>query len=100
MEDLSIESYILAFRRFVSIQGVPERLISDNAKNVKDSSKTITSLSSQILEAEKMQRYLASHRRRCQFVIESAPWWRGFYKRPIGSVKRCLKKSLGKRKLL
>ena len=99
MEDLSTESYILAFRRFVSIQGVPERLISDNTKNVKDSSKTITALSSQILEAEKMQRCLASHRR-WQFVIESAPWWRGFYKRPIGSVKRCLKKSLGKRKLL
>ena len=61
VEDLSSESFIRAFRRFVSRRRVPERLISDIAKNFKDCSKRITSLSSQILEAEKTQRHLASH---------------------------------------
>ena len=75
---------------------MPERIISDNAKNFKDCSKRITSLSSQILEAEKTQRYLASHGIRWQFIVERAPWWGGFYERLVGSVKRCLKKSLGK----
>ena len=32
VEDLSLESFIQAFRRFVSRRGVPERLISDNEK--------------------------------------------------------------------
>lgn len=96
VEDLSSESFIRAFRRFVSRRGVPERLISDNAKHFKDCSKRITSLSSQILEAEKTQRYLASHGIRWQFIVERAPWWGGFYERLVGSVKRCLKMSLGK----
>ena len=95
-EDLASESFIRAFKRFVSRRGVPERLISDNAKNFKDCSKRITSLSSQILEAEKTQRYLPSHGIRWQFIVERAPWWRGFYERLVGSVKRCLKKSFGR----
>ena len=49
VEDVSLESFIRAFRRFVSRQGVPERLISDKAKNFKDCSKRITPLSSHIL---------------------------------------------------
>ena len=95
-EDLSSESFIRAFRRFVSRWGVPERLISDNAKNFKDCGKRITFLSSHILEAEKTQRYLASHGIRWQFIVERAPWWGGFYERLVGSVKRCLKKSFGR----
>ena len=74
VEDLSSESSIGAFRRFVSRQGVPERPISDNVKNFKDCSKRITSLSSQILEAEQTQRLLESHGIRWQFIIERAPW--------------------------
>ena len=31
--------------------------------------------------------------------MEKAPWWGGFYERLIGSVKRCLKKSVGSAKL-
>ncbi|XP_067017993.1 uncharacterized protein [Acropora muricata] len=77
-EDLSSESFIRAFRRFVSRRGVPERLISDNAKNFMDCSKSITFLSSQILEAEKTQRYLASHAIRWQFIVERPPGGEGF----------------------
>ena len=47
VEDLSSDSFIRAFRRFVSRRGVPERLISDNAKNFKDCNKRITFLSRQ-----------------------------------------------------
>ena len=28
--------------------------------------------------------------------MERAPWWGGFFERLIGSVKLCLKKTLGK----
>ena len=56
VEDLSSESFIRAFRRFVSRRGVPRRLISDNAKKFKDCSKRITFLFSKILEAKKTQR--------------------------------------------
>ena len=74
VEDLSSESFIRAFRKFVSRRGVPERLISDNVKNFKDCSKRFTSLSNQILEAEKMQKHLASHGIKWQFIVERAPW--------------------------
>ena len=97
VENLSSESFIQAFRRFVSRRGVPGRLISHNAKNFMDCSKRITSLPSEILEAEKTQTDTwASHGIRWQFIVERAPWWGGFYERLIGSVKRCLKKSLGR----
>ena len=92
-EDLSSESFIRAFRKFVSGRGVPGRLTSDNAKNVKDCNRKITSSSvlCQILEPEKTQRYFASHGKRGKFIVERAPWWRGFYERLVGSVKKCLK---------
>ena len=33
------------------------------------------------------------------FTLEKAPWWGGFYERMIQSMKRCLKKTIGKAKL-
>ena len=94
-EDLSSESFIGGFRKFVSGWGVPGRLISDNAKNSKDCSRKITSLSGlrQILEAEKTLKILGKSWKKGQFIVERVPWWGGFYKRLVGSVKTCLKSS-------
>ena len=33
------------------------------------------------------------------FNLEKAPWWGGFFERMVQSVKRCLKKSIGKARL-
>ena len=33
------------------------------------------------------------------FNVEKAPWWGGFFERLVGSVKRCLRKVIGQRRL-
>ena len=53
VEDLSSEAFNRALIRFVSRRGVPGKVTSDNPKNLKESSKRITSLSTQILKEEK-----------------------------------------------
>ena len=34
-----------------------------------------------------------------EFIVERAPWWGGFYERLVRSVKRSLKKSIGRSNL-
>lgn len=58
-----------------------------------------TSLSTQILEAEKTQNYLTKHGVTWQFIVERTSWRGGLYERLVGSVRRCLKKALGKNSL-
>ena len=31
-----------------------------------------------------------------KFIIEKAPWWGGYWERLVQSVKRCLKKTIGR----
>ena len=99
VEDLSAEAFIRAFKRFINRRGVPELMISDNAKNFRAASVEIIRTKNKILEVEKTQHFFASHGIKWQFIAERAPWWRGFYERLIGTMKRCLKKVLGKASL-
>ena len=62
--DLSIKSFLLAFRRFISGCGVPENIISDNFKAFKSK------------EVRNFMRYL---RVKWNFILEKSPWWGGFY---------------------
>jgi len=77
---MSIDSFLLAFRRFVGQRGVPVTLVSDNARS---SAKEITD-------------YLGARKVIWKFIVERAPWWGGFYERLVRSVKRTLKKSIGR----
>ena len=92
VEDPTASSFLRAFRRFISRRGIPEYIISDNAKTFKAGSQELTTLKSQILNAAEIQRFLAHHRIKWQFITERAPWWGGFYERLIRLVKRRLKK--------
>jgi len=99
VEDQSTEAFLRAFRRFISRRGLPECIISDNAKNFKAGARELEALKEQILEAEASQKFLATHGITWNFIVERAPWWGGFYERLIGLVKRCLKKTLEKASL-
>ena len=46
-----------------------------------------------------VQQHLAGLKVKWIFNLEKAPWWGGFFERLIQSVKRCLKKTIGKAKL-
>lgn len=57
--------------------------------------KTLTA----IIKHPATQHYLAGVRIEWQFNLEKAPWWGGLFERLVGSMKRCLRKIVGKSKL-
>ena len=89
--DLSVSSFLLLFRRFASRRGLPVTLISDNAKTFKAASKDIV----KIARSAEVTKLLNSHRVSWKFIVEKAPWG-GFWERLIRSIKRSLKKSIGR----
>ena len=89
---LTVGSFLLAFRRFTSRRGLPATLISDNAKTFKGSSKDVQ----KIARSKEVMRYLSNNGVTWKFIVEKAPWWGGFWERLIQSVKRCLKKCIGR----
>jgi hypothetical protein len=94
-KDLSVESFLLSFRRFTSRRGLPARLLSDNAKTFKAAAKEVKL----ITRSNEVQRYMSTKGVTWQFIIEKAPWQGGFWERMIQCTKRCLKKNLGRTSL-
>ena len=90
--DIGVETFLLSLRRFASRRGLPATIISDNAKTFKSSSKQIM----KILRSPEVQRYFSKNCITWKFIVERAPWWGGFWEHLVQSVKRCLKKSLGR----
>ena len=90
-----MNSFLQAFRRFSSRRGLPSTLISDNAKTFKASSKEVV----KIVGSQEVQRYLTNKRVTWKFIVEKAPWWGGFWERLIQSVKRSIKKTVGRTSL-
>ena len=96
VEDLPADTFVRAFRRFISRRGTPECMISDNAKTFKASSSSILVSVDQLYASAPTSSFLADRGITWRFIVERAPWWGGFYERLVGMVKRCLKKILGK----
>ena len=90
--DLSSAVFLLAFRRFTSRRGLPSIVITDNAKTFKSASSEVK----KIVRSQEVQLYMVNHQVTWSFILEKAPWWGGFWERLVGSVKRCLKKNLGR----
>ena len=92
---LSANSFLLAFRRFVGRRGLPAMLISDNAKTFKSSSREIRS----ICRATEVSQYLCNNRTSWRFIVAKSPWWGGFYEHMVQTVKRALRKIIGRSNL-
>ena len=91
-QGLSVQSFLMAFRRFASRRGLPSKLISDNAKTFRSAWKEIQALS----RSQEVLSHLANNRITWTFIVERAPWWGGFWERLIKIVKRCLKNIVGR----
>ena len=92
---LSADSFLLAFRRFVARQGLPSTMWSDNAKTFKVASKEIQ----KIVCSLEVANYLTTNRVTWKFIVERAPRWGGFWEHMVHSVKRCLRKCIGRSSL-
>jgi len=91
-QSLNVPSFLRAFRRFASRRGLPALIMSDNAKTFKSACKEIQ----QITRAPEVWQYLTDNRITWNFIVEKAPWWGGFWERMVRSVKRPIKKILGR----
>ncbi len=64
---------------------------SDNAKTFKFANKFLDSLA----RDRSVLSFLQARRINWKFNLERSPWWGGYFERMVGTVKRCLKKTLG-----
>lgn len=91
-QGVSVSAFLLAIRRFASRRGLPATILSDNAKTFKAANKELQ----KIIRSKEVERFLAEKRISWRFIVERAPWWGGFWERLVRSVKRPLKKVVGK----
>ncbi|KAJ8030134.1 Fatty acid synthase [Holothuria leucospilota] len=81
VDSLSVQDFLLSFRRFVARRGLPVVIYSDNAK-------TFAKGQTKLLEL------YGSECPTWKFIAPRAPWWGGWWEKLVGSVKSALKKSL------
>ena len=86
VDSLSLDDFMLAFRRFAARRGVPSVVYCDNAKTF-HAAETL------------LQNYLGRLSPRFKFSVPLAPWWGGQFERLVGCVKSGLKRSVGQRHL-
>ena len=78
--NLNSGSFVNSLRRFIAERGVPRLIVSDNGS---------------AFTAAETQSFVADRVIRWQFNLEAAPWWGGIFESLVKSVKNCLKKCLG-----
>jgi len=89
---MDVNSFLMAFRRFAGRRGLPTTLLFDNAKTFRSSAREIRTICS----SPEVYQYLTDQRTSWKFIVPRAPWWGGFWERMVRSVKRCLKKIVGR----
>ena len=96
--DLSTAEFLQAFRRMTNRRGLCKTVISDNALTFKAGARILQCSSSQsgVLDTDQINGYFAAQNIEWKFIAERAPWQGGFYERMVQSVKRSLRKVLGK----
>ena len=95
VSDLATPTFVNCLRRFCARRGTPVRIVSDNAKTFKATSKLLNKL----LSETEVRDFFVSKRIIWRFNLERSPWWGGAFERMVGSVKRCLRKVLGNARL-
>ena len=93
--DLSADMFIRCLWRFTARRGLPEIIVSDNAKTFKSAAKVLQ----KVFSYPSVKRFLANRRIMWKFNMDRAPWWGGFFKRMIQNAKQSLGKTLRNAKL-
>ena len=86
VNSLSGETTFLAIRKFMARRGVPSVIMSDNAKGFEAAEKKLVAI-------------FGTDGPRWRPIAPLSPWWGGWWERLIGSVKKALRKSIGKKNL-
>ena len=78
------DTFLHSLKRFLSRRGAPATIISDNGG---------------VFVAEETQKFASNHRIHWKFNLDCAPWQGGIWERLVASVKRCIKKVVGTKKI-
>ena len=93
--DMTTTAFLRCVKRFAARRGLPRRIISDNAKTFKSAAKFLKAVS----DHPDTKKYFASTGIEWRFNLERARWWGGLFERMVKSVKRCLRKMVGRASL-
>ena len=90
--DMSVPTFILAFRRFAARKSLPKLMMSDNATTYLAAAEELKKL----FESPELKEILHRQNVGWQFIPKRAAWFGGFWERLIGLTKASLKKVLGR----
>ncbi|KRY32987.1 hypothetical protein T01_1154 [Trichinella spiralis] len=93
--DMAAQSFLAAFRRFISRRGKPSVVQTDNFRTFKLADKYIQDLFRGD-EKQKIARALTEEKVEWRFSCERSPWCGGYWERLVRSVKTALRKVLAK----
>ena len=95
---LTTEAFIRSFRRFISARGMCRVIYSDNAKTFERADKDLQ-FYLELMQDKAFQSFLTEHSIQWKYILECSPWWGGFYERLMKTIKKPLKKILGKSRM-
>ena len=90
--DLTLESFMLAFRKFTSCRSTPATVISDNTSTYLAAVEELTRL----FQSPSLKTALEHHKVTWRFIPKRTPWYGGFWERLVGVTKQSLRKVLGR----
>ncbi|XP_049799744.1 uncharacterized protein LOC126235052 [Schistocerca nitens] len=92
---MSTGRFLMAVQRFAGRRSLPVTVYSDNATTFHAANSELAELFKTMQHTD-IQLYCAHHGITWKFIPPRAAWWGGWCERMIGSVKRCLRKVLGR----
>ena len=84
-ESYNTESFLMAFRRFLTVRGTPARIVSDRGSQLVDAAKEIGGW-----DFTEVQRWVEKRKMVWDLVPAGAPWMNGVAERMVGLVKNAL----------
>ncbi|XP_069187750.1 uncharacterized protein [Procambarus clarkii] len=92
---MTAEAFIQAFRRFAARRSCPKLMISDNGSNFVAGEACLRVR----WNHPKVQSVMQKRQCHWKFIPPRAPWQGDFYERMVGTVKKCLTKTLHRQKI-
>ena len=93
---MSVDKFLTALDRFVSRWGLPHTVYSDNATTFQAARRELAKICT-IFHDPRTFYYFAHRGITWKFIAPRADWWGGWWQRMVGTMKRCIRKVLGKR---
>ena len=84
VNDLTADTFLCCFSRFVSRRGIPSLIVTDNAENAKNAAKRLVAL----FELQEVVEFENDKGIKWDFNLPKEPWWGGFFERLMKSKQR------------